>query len=335
MSSPLIVFAAEEFDDHRTPEWHPENRHRLDAALLAIGEADLADATEWHIPELAPIADLASIHDPAYLTKLEELCLAGGGHLDEDTVASPGSWITARRAAGAVLDAIDALRAGECDLAFAAGRPPGHHAVPAGAMGFCLFNNAAVGAARLSAAGEKVVIVDWDVHHGNGTQDIFYDDPNVLYISTHESPLYPFTGLTQEQGVGDAFGTTMNLPFPAGTAGDTFRAAFDEVIVPTIERFQPDWMLISAGFDAHRSEPLASLDLTSADYADLALRLQPLVPPQRLVVVLEGGYDMKALTYSTGATLSALLGGSYRPEEISTGTIGRSMVAAAQMVWDL
>ena len=171
--------------------------------------------------------------------------------------------------------------AGECDVAFAGGRPPGHHAVRDRAMGFCLFNNVAVGAAKLAAAGEQVAIVDWDVHHGNGTQDIFYDDPNVLYVSTHESPLYPGTGSSARPAAGAGAGTNVNLPFPAGTAGDTYRAAFDEVVVPVIERFAPDWLIISAGFDAHRDDPLAGLRLTAGDYADMARRLQPLVPARR------------------------------------------------------
>ena len=336
MTHPLAVFAAPQQDSHQNPTWHPEHRGRLDAAIAGIHEADLDDATEWRIPELVDVDDLALVHDRVYIDKIEHLCAMGGGQIDEDTSAAPGSWATARRAAGAVVQAVDALRNEECDLAFAAGRPPGHHAVPDRAMGFCLFNNAAVGAAKLAAAGERVAIVDWDVHHGNGTQDIFYDDPNVLYISTHESPLYPGTGALHETGEGSGVGTNVNLPFPAGTAGDTFRAAFDEVVVPLIERFSPDWLFISAGFDAHRADPLAGLGLTAADYADLAVRLQALVPARRLLVVLEGGYNLEALTYSSGATLSALLGQQYRPELASGGgDTGRPTVTAAKQLWEL
>jgi acetoin utilization deacetylase AcuC-like enzyme len=203
------------------------------------------------------------------------------------------------------------------------------------AMGFCLFNNAAVGAAKLAAAGERVAVVDWDVHHGNGTQDMFYDDPRVLYVSTHESPLYPGTGQLRETGAGDALGTTLNLPFPAGTAGDTYRAAFDDVVVPVIERFAPDWLIISAGFDAHRNDPLAGLQLTSADFADMAARLQKLVGERRVIVVLEGGYDLEAITFGVGATLSALIGESFRPEPASTGEIGLPTVTAARQLWEL
>jgi acetoin utilization deacetylase AcuC-like enzyme len=335
VTSPLIVFAAAEHDDHGTPSWHPEHRGRLDAALAGIDESGLGDAAEWRVPDEVSVDDLALVHDPSYVAAVEAFCAAGGGQLDPDTIATAGSWATARRSAGAVLDAIVALRAGECDVAFAGGRPPGHHAVPDRAMGFCLFNNAAVGAAKLAAAGEKVAIVDWDVHHGNGTQDIFYDDPNVLYISTHESPLYPGTGQIRETGDGAGAGTNLNLPFPEGTAGDTYRAAFDQVIIPVIERFAPDWLIISAGFDGHRDDPLAGLRLTAGDYADFARRLQALVPAQRLLVVLEGGYDLQALTRSVGSTLSTLVGGAYRPETASTGEVGMSTVALAKRIWDL
>jgi acetoin utilization deacetylase AcuC-like enzyme len=329
----LLVFTAPELDDHDTSMRHPEHRGRLDAALAGVEEAGLSDATQWCLPELASVDDLALVHDRAYVAMVEQFCAAGGGHLDPDTMATPGSWVTARRSAGAVLGAIDALRAGQCDVAFAAGRPPGHHAVRDRAMGFCLFNNAAVGAAKLAASGERVAIVDWDVHHGNGTQDSFYDSPNVLYSSTHESPLYPGTGMLRETGIGAGVGTTLNLPFPEGTAGDTYRAAFDGVIAPVVERFAPDWLIISAGFDAHRDDPLAGLSLTAGDYADLACRLQALVPAQRLLVVLEGGYDLQALTRSVGATLSALLGTNYRPEAASSGTTGMSTVRAAMQMW--
>jgi acetoin utilization deacetylase AcuC-like enzyme len=330
-----MVFAAAELDDHATPHWHPEHRGRLDAALAGIHEAGLDEATEWRIPELATVDELALAHDPTYVTAVEAFCLAGGGQLDPDTSATAGSWDTARRSAGAVLGAIDALRAGACEVAFAAGRPPGHHAVRDRAMGFCLFNNAAIGAARLAAAGERVAVVDWDVHHGNGTQDIFYDDPRVLYVSTHESPLYPGTGHLRERGSGEGEGATLNMPFPAGTAGDTYRAAFDEVVVPVVERFAPDWLIISAGFDGHRNDPLAGLALSSADYADLAQRLQRLVGARRVVVVLEGGYDLEALTYSTGSVLSALIGADYRPESASAGEIGLPTVTAAKQLWSL
>jgi acetoin utilization deacetylase AcuC-like enzyme len=330
----LLIVASPGADEHMTPDWHPENRARLDAALAGIAEAGLAEAADWLAPRLATPAELAMAHDPLYVDAIRRFCEAGGGELDPDTIATPGSWDTARRSAGAVLDAIDALRTGSYRFAFAAGRPPGHHAIRDRAMGFCLFNNAAVGAASLAARGERVVIFDWDVHHGNGTQDIFYDDPDVFYISTHESPLYPGTGRLRETGGEHAQRTTLNLPFPAGTSGDVYRAAFDEVIAPAISEFDPDWLIISAGYDGHRDDPLAGLQLTSADYADLAVRAGALVPEQRTLLVLEGGYSPRALTRSVGATLAALVGAAYRPEPASSGEIGRPTVVAARQLWE-
>jgi len=303
--------------------------------LSGIPAAGLDDAVRWQEPRLALPAELELVHDKTYVAGVERFCEQGGGDLDPDTFAAPGSWVTARRTVGAVLDAVDSLREGTCDLAFAAGRPPGHHAVADRAMGFCLFNNVAVAAAKLAAEGQKVAIVDWDVHHGNGTQDIFYDDPLVFYASTHETPLYPGTGRAEEMGGSSAPRSNLNLPFPAGTRGDVFRRAVDEVIAPLVADFAPDWLFISAGFDGHRNDPLAGLELTSADYADLAVRLQALVPKQRTVVVLEGGYDFDALSTSTGATLAAMIGEEYRPEDASTGEIGLPTVAAAKQRWDL
>ncbi len=335
MAVPIAVFAAADLDLHNTPDWHPERRGRLDAALSGIERAGLSDAVEMHEPRLATIEELERVHTAEYLRQLEQFCVRGGGDLDPDTYAASGSWDTARRAAGAVLDAVDALERGDADVAFAAGRPPGHHAVPDRAMGFCLFNNVSVAAAQLADRGQRVAIVDWDVHHGNGTQDIFYDDPRVLYVSTHESPLYPGTGRAAEMGGATAPRSNLNLPFPAGTRGDVYRRALDEVIAPVVTEFAPDWLFISAGFDGHRNDPLAGLELTSADYADFAVRLQALAPARRTVVVLEGGYDLDALSLSTGATLAALIGEGFRPEEASNGAVGEAVVAAARQRWEL
>jgi len=333
--APIALFTMVEEDHHATPPWHPENSERLPAALAGISEAALDEAVTWHRPRAAEVAELARVHDPAYVEAIERFCAGGGGDLDPDTYASPGSWETARLAAGATLDAVAELRDGTSELAFAACRPPGHHAVADRAMGFCLFNSVAVAAAELAERGERVAIVDWDVHHGNGTQDIFYDDPRVLYVSTHQAPLYPFTGRADETGGPHAPRSNLNLPFPAGTRGDVYRRAVEEVIAPVVDEFAPDWLLISAGFDAHRADPLANLELTSADFADLAARLQALVPARRTVVVLEGGYDLKALAESTGATLAAMIGERYRPEPASAGEIGLPTLAAAKQRWDL
>jgi acetoin utilization deacetylase AcuC-like enzyme len=176
-------------------------------------------------------------------------------------------------------------------------------------MGFCLFNNVAIAAAHLAGQGEKVLIVDWDAHHGNGTQEAFYDDGRVLFVSVHQYPFYPGTGDLTETGCGDGEGFTVNLPFPAGTSGDTYRAAIEEVVVPAAERFAPTWVLVSAGFDAHRADPLADLVWSAGDYARLAARVQSFVPsPGRTVAFLEGGYDFAALRASVAATAAALIG---------------------------
>ena len=196
-------------------------------------------------------------------------------------------------------------------------------------MGFCLLNNVAVAAAALAERGERVLIYDWDAHHGNGTQDTFYADPRVLYVSAHQWPLYPGTGSLQESGSGEGAGTTINLPFPPGTTGDVYLAAFDEVIAPAIEAFGPTWTIVSAGFDAHRADPLTGLDLAAGDYADLTARLLGVVPKGRVLSFLEGGYDLQALALSAGAFVAALAGSDFRPEPSTSGGPGRAVVDAA------
>jgi len=229
-----------------------------------------------------------------------------------------------------MLAAVDEVDSGRAQRAFALVRPPGHHALADRAMGFCLVNNVAVAAARLRNKGERVVIIDWDVHHGNGTQDIFYNDPQVLYISTHQAPHYPGTGAVNEVGAGDARGTNLNIPLRAGSAGDMMRAAFDEVVLPAVTEFAPTRVLLSAGFDAHRDDPLADLQLTSSDYVDLTHRVLSVCPNGELVAVLEGGYDFQALARSAGAVAAVLA--DVEPtidegEETTTGEVDEALLA--------
>ena len=292
---------------------HPERPARVDAAMAGVGALalELGDELEIVAPEPAGFGALARVHSPAYLQHLEEFCRDGGGHLDPDTYARPDSWEAALLSAGAGLQAVDLLRRRGDGVAFVATRPPGHHALADRSMGFCLLNNVAVSAAALVAEGERVLIVDWDVHHGNGTQALFWDDPSVLYVSTHQWPYYPGTGAADEVGGPDARGLTVNVPLPPGATGDVLRSALDDVAAPVVDAFEPTWVLISAGFDAHRADPLADLALSSGDFAELARTVAGYAPrPGRVVVCLEGGYDLDALRTSVAATLGALAGAS-------------------------
>jgi acetoin utilization deacetylase AcuC-like enzyme len=288
---------------------HPERPARIDAVMLGIADLapELGGDLEIVAPEPADTESLLRVHPAEYLHRLEEFCRDGGGNIDLDTFARPDSWEAALLSAGAGLQAIAVARQRADGVAFVATRPPGHHASAEHSMGFCLLNNVAVSAAALVAAGERVLIVDWDVHHGNGTEAVFWDNPSVLYVSTHQSPLYPGTGDADEVGGPDAFGLTVNVPVPAGSTGDILRRALDEVAAPVIEEFGPTWVLVSAGFDAHRADPLAELALSSGDFADLARTVAGYAPrPGRLVLFLEGGYDLGALRSSVAATLGAL-----------------------------
>ena len=328
----VLLGRHEEFAAHDTGGWHPERAERLAAVFAGVEASPAADLVVPFEPRMATRAELEIVHDGSYIESIEDHCRRGGGHVDQDTVAGPGSFDAALRAAGAGPDAVERLRRGEGGAAFLAVRPPGHHALGARAMGFCLFNNVAVTAGLLAAQGERVMVLDWDAHHGNGTQDLFYEHADVLYVSLHQFPFYPGTGSLTETGDGPGRGATVNLPFPAGTAGDTYRLAFDEVVVPLAEEFAPDWLLVSAGFDAHRADPLTDLGLTAGDFVDLTAQAVSLVPAGRLIAFLEGGYDLTSLAASVGACVAALGGAEYRPEPASHGEISehaREVVAKA------
>lgn len=325
----VLLYADERFLEHDTGPFHPERPDRLSAVLDGLVVAGLDEAVERVRPRPATDGELELVHPEAFIRGIERFCRSGSTHLDADTVVGEYSADLSRLASGAGLDAVERLRAGEADAAFLAVRPPGHHATATRAMGFCLFNHVAVAAASLAAAGERVAVVDFDAHHGNGTQDIFYERGDVLYVSWHQHPLYPGSGRAEEVGAGPGLGATLNLPMPPGATGDHYRTSVQDVVAPALEAHGTTWLLVSAGFDAHRDDPLTDLGLTSGDFADLTADLVSLVPPGRRLLFLEGGYDLTALARSSAATVSALLGPAEHPEAPSSGGPGAEAVAVA------
>ena len=290
---------------HKATEHHPERPARVGAVAEGVADSGL-EVVEIESPE-ARRSELALVHDPTYIEMIENFCRMGGGFLDSDTFASEESWVAALTAAGGVSAAIEELEDRTDATAFVIARPPGHHALRSTAMGFCLFNNVAVGAALLRAQGNRVAILDWDVHHGNGTQAMVIDDPGILYVSIHQDPFYPFQGeiLDIER---EAKGTTVNLPMPAWTAGDLYRRAWGEIVIPVVQGFEADWVLVSTGFDAHVDDHMAELRLVASDFGWMASQLASVHPAHRTVFALEGGYDLDALRDSTAETLRGTSG---------------------------
>jgi acetoin utilization deacetylase AcuC-like enzyme len=295
---------------------HPECADRLDAIMEAIAASQLLDDLRSVAPYPAPDAALLTVHTPELLWRVRQLSSYGGGQIDGDTYVTVDSWDAALYAAGAAMGAVDSVLGGGRHNAFALVRPPGHHATPGRAMGFCLLNNIAVAARHaINHYGlGRVAIVDYDVHHGNGTQDIFYDDPQVLFISTHAAPFYPGTGPMSQVG---AAGTTLNIPLPFG-AGDTgYARVFTDLVAPALRHFQPELLLVSAGFDSHWKDPLGPMVLSTAGYARLTANLLALADELcggRIALVLEGGYSLEALGACVVASLRLLLGRDPGPD---------------------
>ncbi len=303
-----LIFTHQACLSHDPGANHPESPARLQAVLDALKSPAFAQC-KWHEAPRAVPAQLALVHPGDYAERILAAVPASNGYaLDPDTVLSPGSGEAALRAAGALVAAVDAVMAGDGDNAFCAVRPPGHHAEPNRPMGFCVFNNAAIGAlhARRNHGLERVAVVDFDVHHGNGTQAMFARDPSLFYASTHQFPYYPGTGAADETGVGNL----VNVPLAPFSGSAEFRAAMTGTILPALSAFDPGFIIISAGFDAHQNDPLAQLGLTEADYGWVTAELLQVANQTcagRVVSTLEGGYDLGALAASVGAHVSALM----------------------------
>lgn len=297
---------------HDTGPDHPERPDRLLAIMAGLKRSGLLKSLFRIEPYPAANRWITKVHTPVYLEQLEKASQQAPRKLDPDTRVSSASYRVAKLAAGGVLAAVDAVIAGKISNAFAAVRPPGHHALPNRAMGFCLLNNVAIAARYIQEKYglKRILIVDWDVHHGNGTQEVFYDDPSVLYFSTHQFPYYPGTGSAQERGEGAGLGTTINVPLYSGSGDAEILKAFEEKLIPAADAFRPNFVLISSGFDAHEHDPLASLQVTTQGYGELTRIVKKIAERHakgRLVSVLEGGYDLEALAQVTEFHLRVLM----------------------------
>lgn len=311
------LFLTDPTSEAHAADGHPERPARLRAILDHLDTTGLRARMQEVTPRAATDAELLRVHSAGHLARVAATSVRSGWP-DADTYTTPASEGAARRAAGAVVQAVEAVVRGEAHNAFVAARPPGHHAEPEIAMGFCLYNSVAVGVAAALAAGvERVAILDWDVHHGNGTQAIFEAEPNVFYASTHEYPYYPGTGHYSETGVGKGRGATVNVPLPRGAGDEAITRAYREVILPALTRFAPHLVLVSSGWDAHRRDPLAGLEVSTAGYTQVAravIEAAERLCAGRVVVSLEGGYDEHALAWCAGSLVSLLLGEEPAPD---------------------
>ncbi|MGH7770175.1 MAG: histone deacetylase family protein [Candidatus Binatia bacterium] len=307
-----VVVIDPEYLKHDPGEFHPERPERLKVLLHLAGDLD-AQNFALLPPRAATRREIASCHAADYIDLVQATSTANRYALDGDTVTSRDSFGVGLLAVGGFLKLLDAIAAGEARNGFALVRPPGHHALKDRAMGFCLFNTVAVGARYVEHhyGARRVLIMDWDVHHGNGTQDAFYEDPSVLYLSTHQYPYYPGTGAAEEIGSGAGEGYTVNIPLPAGSGDAEYSRVFNEIVVPVAEKFAPDWILVSAGFDPHRRDPLGGMNVTESGFAAMAAMLMRLAEKHaggKIAFLLEGGYDLAALKNSVAAVLEKMAG---------------------------
>jgi acetoin utilization deacetylase AcuC-like enzyme len=341
----LIIISSDRFTAHQTPPGHPEAPERADVMSVVAGEWRERGG-EVVAPRAATHEQLARVHDEAYLRRMADT--AGSAvALDPDTYTSPETYDVALLAAGAAVDAVERVMGGKHERALALVRPPGHHAERNRAMGFCLFNNVAVAAAHARASGAaRVAIVDYDVHHGNGTQHTFEEDPSVLYVSTHQFPFYPGTGAVDEIGRGRGRGFTINVPLEVGAVNEDYRIVFDEVVLPVVRQVKPDLILVSAGFDAHERDPLAGMRLTTPAFAAMTMELRRVADEccgGRILAVTEGGYDLHALADSLRAVVGALAPERATPASWPAPSVassrGRTAASAAKHMlepfWDL
>jgi acetoin utilization deacetylase AcuC-like enzyme len=294
-------------------EQHIENARRLEQTISHLEQTKLKQQLTLIKPRAATVEELSLVHDNQYISHIQDTAKKGGGWLDVDTIMSTDSYQAAIHAAGGAIRATEGVMDGELDSAFALVRPPGHHATSLRAMGFCLFNNVAITAKHALAKYklDRIIIIDFDVHHGNGTQAAFYDDHQVLYVSTHEYPFYPGTGRLEETGSGDGKGTNINIPLPAGCSDAEYLKVFEQIITPAARRFNPQLIIASAGYDLHWIDEIALMQVSISGFAEIVGIIRGLADELcngRLVLSLEGGYHLQALAYSVKATLDVLLG---------------------------
>lgn len=306
---PVAFITHPNYPKHVAGPGHPERPERIRAVLEAVARREIDEHLQRIEPEPVPDELLASVHARHYIEQIRQMSREGGGMLDPDTVVSAGSFDVASLAAGGAVAAVRAVLAGGLPAAFAAVRPPGHHARPAQGMGFCLFNNAACAAtaAQRDHGRSRILILDWDVHHGNGTQEIFYRSNAVLFISLHQEHWYPGTGAIEETGAGDGAGFTINIPLPPGTGNEGYAHVFEEVVLPVVRVYAPEVLLISAGYDAHAGDPLGGMALTAGGFRRLTAMVRS-IHAGPIAAVLEGGYDLAHLGASVVATIEALAG---------------------------